>query len=198
MRNRLLFSCALMVLCFMSVTSQTLSVESFRPLEHDLTALQASTEKKDFNGESSALIKVVNSNTGFSFEGGVMGIVATRQEVGEIWVYVPHGIQRITIKHPTLGVLRDYYFPCSIEAARTYELKLTSGQVITTVVQDLGGQYLTMQVTPANAVVYIDDLLQSTNSDGTLSLFLARGHHTYRVEASSHINSAGAFEIGTK
>ncbi|MGM9812084.1 MAG: PEGA domain-containing protein, partial [Muribaculaceae bacterium] len=86
-----------------------------------------------------ALIKVVTTQTGFTFEGGMAGIVKTRQEASEIWVYVPHGIQRITIKHPQLGMIRDYYFPCAIEAARTYEMVLASGEVRTVVTQDAGG-----------------------------------------------------------
>ncbi|MEG1765966.1 MAG: hypothetical protein RR254_04805, partial [Muribaculaceae bacterium] len=131
-----------MVMSALGVAAQSLSVESFRALENDLTAINTRTERKDFNGETAALIKVVNPNTGFTFEGGSIGIVHTQQEVAEIWVYVPRGIKKITIKHPTLGMLRDYFFPCAIEAARTYELKLISGQVMTTVVQDIGGQYL--------------------------------------------------------
>ncbi|MEG0011084.1 MAG: SUMF1/EgtB/PvdO family nonheme iron enzyme [Muribaculaceae bacterium] len=187
-----------MVMSALGVAAQSLSVESFRALENDLTAINTRTERKDFNGETAALIKVVNPNTGFTFEGGSIGIVHTQQEVAEIWVYVPRGIKKITIKHPTLGMLRDYFFPCAIEAARTYELKLISGQVMTTVVQDIGGQYLSLSVTPANATVYVDEQLRSLDSDGTLSLFLPRGRHTYRVEAASHMADAGAFEISTK
>ena len=54
---------------------------------------------------------------------------------GEIWLYVPRGAQRININHQKLGRLeKPYYFPIPIEAARTYELVLTSKQVKTIVV----------------------------------------------------------------
>ncbi|MGM9813062.1 MAG: PEGA domain-containing protein, partial [Muribaculaceae bacterium] len=128
-----------LLMCGMAAVAQSLSVTSFKPLPNDLTANNAGTMVKDQNGEVAALIKVVTTQTGFAFEGGMAGIVKTQQRTGEIWVYVPHGIQKITILHQTLGVLRDYYFPCAIEEARTYEMVLASGEVRTVVTQDAGG-----------------------------------------------------------
>lgn len=106
--------------------AQSLSVESFRLLENDLTANTYGTMERDQNGEVAALIRVVTSETGFAFDAGMLGIVKTTQKVGEIWVYVPYGLQRITIFHQELGVIRDYYFPVPIEKARSYELVLKS------------------------------------------------------------------------
>ena len=80
-------------------------------LENDLTANTYGSMMRDQNGEVAALIRVVTPEKGFVFDGGMMGIVGTKQDVGEILVYVPHGIQKITVKHEQLGILRDYYFP---------------------------------------------------------------------------------------
>ena len=146
----------MMLMGWMGLSAQGISVTSFKPLPNDLTANLAGTQVKDQNGEVAALIKVVTTQTGFTFEGGMAGIVKTKQEVGEIWVYVPHGIQKITIKHPQLGVLRDYFFPCAIDAARTYEMVLASGEVRTVVTQDAGGSFLALTVEPKNASVYIN------------------------------------------
>lgn len=104
--------------------SQTMMVESFRLLENDLTANTYGTMERDQNGDVAALIKVVTLEKGFVFDGGMLGIVKTVQKAGEIWVYVPYGLQRITIAHPDFGVLRDYYFPITIDKARSYELML--------------------------------------------------------------------------
>lgn len=109
--------------------AQTLSVESFRLLENDLTANTYGTMEYDQNGNVAALIKVVTSETGFSFDAGMLGVVKTTQMTGEIWVYVPFGLQRITIAHQELGVIRNYYFPIPIERARTYELRLKTDRV---------------------------------------------------------------------
>ena len=120
-------SAVLFFLAFMPVIhvfSQEISVESFRLLENDLTANTFGTTEYDQNGEVAALIKVVTVETGFVFDAGMMGIVKTLQKAGEIWVYVPYSIQRITIAHPDLGILRDYYFTVSIDKARTYEMRL--------------------------------------------------------------------------
>ena len=141
MTRRILITLFISLASSVCLLSQTLSVASFKPLTNDLTANIAGSQEKDQNGDIAALIKVVTSQTGFSFEGGMAGIVKTRQEVGEIWVYVPHGIKKFTIKHPQLGMVRDYYFPCAIEAARTYELVLTSGEIQTTIKQDIGVSY---------------------------------------------------------
>ena len=116
--------------------AQSLSVESFRLLEKDLAANIQGTMRMDQNGQVAALIRVVTNEKGFVFDGGMLGIVDTRQDVGEILLWVPRGLQRITIKHDQLGVLRDYYFPMSIEGGRTYELKLLSGKVRTIVEEE--------------------------------------------------------------
>ena len=195
MKIRLTLFLSLMICC-MAAAAQTLSVTSFKPLPNDLTANIAGTMEKDQNGEVAALIKVVTTQTGFTFEGGMAGIVKTRQEASEIWVYVPHGIQRITIKHPQLGMIRDYYFPCAIEAARTYEMVLASGEVRTVVTQDAGGSYLMLSVEPKNAVVYIDEQMQASDGTGEYIAALPYGEHQYRVEAGSYMPEAGIVTIG--
>ena len=195
MKSRITLFLSLMICC-LAAAAQTLSVTSFKPLPNDLTANIAGTMVKDQNGEVAALIKVVTTQTGFAFEGGMAGIVKTQQRTGEIWVYVPHGIQKITILHQMLGVLRDYYFPCAIEAARTYEMVLASGEVRTVVTQDAGGSYLMLSVEPKNAVVYIDEQMQASDGTGEYIAALPYGEHQYRVEAGSYMPEAGVVSIG--
>ena len=115
------------ILLCLNIVAQNISVASFKLLETDLTANTVGTMMQDQNGEVAALIKVVTTQTGFTFDGGALGIVKTKQTPGEIWVYLPHGAKKITIKHPQYGILRDYYYPISIEAARTYEMIVKQG-----------------------------------------------------------------------
>ena len=75
---------------------------------------------KDLNDEACALVKVVG-DADFAFS-SPLGIVARRNEVGEIWIYLPKGTTRLTIKHPRWGVLRDFRFPNPLESRLTYEL----------------------------------------------------------------------------
>ena len=98
------------------------SVSSFRLLPTDLDARLY--PKTDQNGRKAALIKVVTGEKGFSFDVGVMGVVATSQEIGEVWVYVPEGILKITIRHKDFGVIRDYRLEIPIKSACVYEMVL--------------------------------------------------------------------------
>ena len=193
---RKIISIVMMVAAWMGVAAQSLSVTDFKPLPNDLTANMAGTQVKDQNGEVAALIKVVTTQTGFTFEGGMAGIVKTQQRTGEIWVYVPHGIKKITILHQALGVLRDYYFPCAIEAACTYEMTLASGEVRTVVTQDAGASYLVLSVTPKKASVYVDGGMLDGDGSGDYMVALPYGEHQYRVEAGGYMLEAGVVQIG--
>ena len=128
--RRLRLFCLLALFAGVGVNAQNISVKSFQLLETDLTALFRETQEIDQNGEVAALIKVITTETGFLFDVGALGIVKRVQKPGEIWLYVPHGVQRININHQELGRLeKPYYFPIPIQAARTYELVLTANRV---------------------------------------------------------------------
>ena len=97
-------------------------VSSFKALEMDLDARLH--PEIDENGKKAALVKVVTGERGFSFDVGIMGIVGIRQEVGEIWVYIPENVRRMTIRHKDFGVIRDYEFGVPVVSACVYELVL--------------------------------------------------------------------------
>lgn len=177
--------------------AQNISVTSFSPLPNDLTANTAGTEVKDQNGEKAALIRIQTTQIGFSFDAGMMGVVKTIQKTGEIWLYIPKGSKRITLRHQQLGTC-EYTYPCAIEAARTYEMKLSTGIVQTIVSQDAGGNFLVMKVSPEIASVYVDDKLQQNDSKGEYSIFLGYGEHTYRIEAGGYSTQSGIANIGNE
>ncbi len=177
---------------------ENLSVKSFKALPNDLSAIDRNTEKRDLNDEVCAIIKVQTTEKGFTFNVGVLGIVATEQKTGEIWVYVPHGIQRITIQHPQLGVLRDYYFDIEIEAARVYELVLHTGKISQIIHQDAGGQYLLLNISPQKVMVKIDDAAEEYVTDGTLQKFLPYGTHSISVFATQYKPYKTNIEIGAE
>ena len=174
-----------------SVSAQNISVTSFKLLENDLTANTTGTIEKDQNGEVAALIKVVTTEQGFVFDGGMTGIVKTKQEVGEVWVYVPHGIKKITIKHPQLGVLREYNIPIPIEKAKTYEMVLTTGKVETIVTRSANKQYVIFNVNPANAIVELDNMPLDVSGDGYAEKSMPYGTYSYRVSSANYHTEAG-------
>jgi hypothetical protein len=138
--------CSLLLLMPLAVSAQNMTVESFRQLENDLAAITNGTMEFDQNGEVAALIKIVVQGSGFTFDVGSMGVVKTRQMGGEWWVYVPRGVQRITINHPKYGVMRNYYFDIPIEGACTYEMVLNPGV----------GKYMNIVSSQSGALVIMD------------------------------------------
>lgn len=197
--NKVKFFCVLMtVFCVGFITAQNISVSSFRLLENDLTANTYGTLERDHNGEVAALIKISTTTQGFTFEAGMVGIVKTQQRVGEIWLYVPHGIKRLSIFHQQLGTLRDYYFPIPIEKAKTYEMVLTTGQVETVVNHTLAKQTIVFQVEPANAMVEVDDKLLLVDETGVASDILPYGRHTYRVSSENYHSEAGVIDLSAE
>lgn len=181
---------ALMLVCTLTIWAQNISVSSFRLLETDLTAINAETMERDQNLEVAALIKVVTTQTGFSFDVGQLGVVKTVPMPGEIWVYVPHGIKKISISHPQLGIIRDYFLPISIASARTYEMVLVTGTVETTIRQARTSQYVVFQLTPPNAFVELDGEVLQTDG-GIATKMMKFGSYNYRVQAPNYLPEAG-------
>ena len=98
-----LFTLGILLLFFVAFNAQNtggLAVSEFRLLDDDLTANLHGTMVYDFNGEKCALIKIETTQRGFSFDVGALGVVKIVEQPGEIWLYVPEKIKRITISHP--------------------------------------------------------------------------------------------------
>jgi uncharacterized protein (TIGR02145 family) len=189
MRKLLVF--LLLLACFSSLFAE-ISVKSFRLLESDLDA-RVHFPLKDQNGDPCAIIKVVTTEKGFSFDGGTMGIMKTIEKPSEIWVYVPWGIKRISFFHPQLGQLRDYMIPVHVEKATVYELVLISGKVVTTVEETIQSQWLVITPEPSNALVYLNDEFVKT---GEYMAKLKPGSYSYRVELPLYHAEAGRVELG--
>lgn len=135
--------------------AQKMSVVTFGPDEHDLTANTAGTTVIDQNGNKSALIKIETTEFGFSFDAGSLGIVKTEQHVGEIWLYVPEGVKRLSISHPKYEMIRDYDLGMTVKRARTYVLKLH----VLKSDADVGGLgVIEVKTSPVGAEVFIDDI----------------------------------------
>jgi len=174
------------------LSAQHISVALFTALPNDLDA-RVHHPKTDRNGEVAALIKVVTTQIGFAFEAGTLGTVAVEQKTGEIWVYVPRGSRKITIKHAELGILRDYVYPVAIESACVYEMVLTTGKV-TTIVEEkkIESQWLIIKSKPEGANVFIDnELVGTTPFQGQFK----EREHTYRLEKSKYHNNAGKINL---
>lgn len=180
------------------IFAQNISVASFKLLENDLTANTTGTMEYDQNGKVAALIKVVTTEQGFVFDGGMVGIVKVKQGVGEVWVYVPHGIKRITIQHPQLGVLRNYDITIPIEEAKTYEMVLTTGRVETIVTHAVNKQFVVFNVKPIDAVIELGDEVLTADSEGYATKSIPYGTYDYRVTCANYHSTAGKVTVNAQ
>ena len=180
--------------CSLALNAQ-ISVASFELLDNDITAITYGTEVKDQNGNTCALIKVETLETGFTFDFGLMAPMKVEQQVGEIWVYVPYGVKRVTIHHKVLGTLRDYSFPMSIEKGKTYLMKLTTGKVRIVLDDVATEQWLVFEITPKDAILEVDDKMWSVSAEGTSRNMMPFGTYNYRVQAQNYHPEVGRVEV---
>ena len=122
-------------LCLASLLSaQNINVASFNLDPKDLTANLEGTTVYDQNGQKCALIRIQTTQKGFSFDVGSLGVQKVDDnKVGEIWLYVPEGVKRLTMRHAQLGTLEKWPFPINIMGSKTYMMYITTANVHTVV-----------------------------------------------------------------
>lgn len=106
----------------MLAQSPDFEVRNFHENTTDLSA--ATSQVKDLNGVTAALVRFAVRDTLFQFETN-LGILKQENKTGEVLLYVPHGTKKLTIRHPYLGILRDYLFPVAIKSKTTYDTEVT-------------------------------------------------------------------------
>lgn len=163
-----------------TLLSQEFSVKSFYLAETDLTANTQGTMVHDQNGNPCALIKVETTLNGYTFDVGVLGVSEVKRVGGEIWVYIPFGVRKITISHPELGVIRNYAFNTRIDKGRTYILQLNA-KVGNRTYDSRKKQKVILSVSPKTAEVEINGITQQHNQSGKYELSLSLGVHDLLV-----------------
>lgn len=161
------------------VFPQDIEVKKFEPLEKDQTA--ALKSRKDINGVTCGLVKVLLKEPGAEFEGNVIGDV---QFTGnEYLVYLPNGTKRLGIKHPdylpTTIVFADYGTK-KVVSATTYELKVKTNKKQAKVDNSKKGMAI-FNIKPSNAMLLIDGQI-ADGSGGAYTLSLPYGTHYYTVK----------------
>ena len=92
-------------------------IRNFCERTTDLSAINSNYI--DLNGNPAALIRFTVRDSQFEFEAN-WGIFAQENKTGEVYLYVPQDTKRLTIRHPRLGVLKDYEIPVKIRSKMTY------------------------------------------------------------------------------
>ena len=185
---------SILLLLPLIASAQEMSVKSFQLVETDLTANTPGTMVHDQNGNLCALIKLETSLDGFTFDVGSLGVREVKRVGGEIWVYVPFGIRKITISQQQLGVIRDYQIPCSIEKGRTYVMTLVAGAVRTIVEYAASKQFLYIELNPKDAILEINGKVKATDN-GVYQELLPFGKYQYKAYSQNYHDLVGIVEV---
>ena len=197
--SKMLIATLMWLFCQATMFSQEFSVVSFQVLPNDVSAFINNV--RDLNDEACALIKV-EAPSDFAFS-TPLGIVKRKDEVGEIWLYVPKGTKMLTLKHPLWGVIRDYKLGKPLESRMTYELKLSHPRPSIAEKHDTIIQIKTVtdtitipQVKPQMPLSIYTLATISLHEDGpSCGLFFAMMHrHGFFLHASSDLRSIGKTE----
>ena len=117
------FLILLALLRVLSIPAQ-IRISDFALSTTDGAAPDVRTACFDPDGDPCALLKLGTDLSGWTFDAGIAGILDVRYEKGAIWLFVPKSARSLSVSHPQYGVLRDWTFPESLEAGRTYTMKL--------------------------------------------------------------------------
>jgi hypothetical protein len=176
--------------------SQNIAVQSFAPDETDQSA-RITSKRTDANNKVCALVKIETPLRlqDMTFNAGSVGIVGSKQEVGEIWVWLSPGTQRLTIQHTHLGVVRNYSFPEPLKEASVYVMKLTSGTSTTVINENVALQYLVVNCRIEGATIKIDGNPSEAFNNGNFQKLLSYGTHQYTIDAPMYLPLSGQIEI---
>lgn len=197
--SKMVLATLMWLFCQATMFSQEFSVASFQVLPNDVSAFINNV--RDLNDEACALIKV-EAPSDFAFS-TPLGIVKRKDEVGEIWLYVPRGTKMLTLKHPQWGVIRDYKLGKPLESRMTYELKLNQPKPIIAEKHDTIIQIKTVtdtiaipQAKPKMPLSIYSLARIALHQDGpSYGIFFAMMHrHGFFLHASSDFKSIGKTE----
>lgn len=158
-----------LLVCSPTLSARQLAVRDFKAEPLDQTANNRETLKTDpKNGRTAALIKIKTPLllSDIDFSGTALGIVASEQKVGQIWLYVPERSQRITFTHREHGSV-DLIYPTAIQSGRTYSMTLI-----------FEGKDVSLVASAEGADISIDN---EPAGKSPLTLYLSFGVHTVKA-----------------
>jgi formylglycine-generating enzyme required for sulfatase activity len=189
---KFLTTCFLLGAAAIVFSQEQLSVAAFTPLPNDMTARTLSPVR-DADAQFTALVKVATTATGFDFDGGSLGVVKVVPQPAEYWVYVPAGARMLTIRHPQLGILRNYAYPVAIEAGNVYEMKLVHGELDVKIKERIIlTEFVMIDSEPAGADVYLNNALVGKTP---FRVEQPEGRYEWRLERELYLPEAGVFEL---
>ena len=113
----------------LEASSQQIVVKSFRKLLH-VNSSSVFIPKTESVVNGCAIIRVINAKPGLTFDFGLKRhVVAQKREKGILWLWVPEGIDYVTISNKRLRAFRNYQFCLDIVKGKVYEMVLSNDNV---------------------------------------------------------------------
>lgn len=199
---------AVLILMPLSLCAADYKVESFTLQLTDLTEV---TEKDD-NDNPYALIKVRTTIQDLEFDAGKFGgntesgSLKMVKKTGEVWLYLPAGSKKITIKHNTYGTL-DVVFNEENSSIKGLEPNGKYLMVLSSVNAPVQSrkryQYVEFDVYPKDAIIIVEDNLYALESESEgaergskrIGPFLVGDIHDYKVSAEGFHAETGSFVV---
>lgn len=180
------------LLSAIQVSAQELSIKSFVQKSNDLSA--STNPRHDNNDTPCALVKVQLASPGAKFEGNVVGKV--KYEKSEYWVYMAKGSKKVKI-------MSDDYLPLEVnfadygikllESKVTYELRISIPEVGSQT-PNVTSQYLVFKVSPADAVVKVNETIWP-NNNGVARMLVPFGEYTYLIQSKNYHSASGKISV---
>ncbi|MCM1022378.1 MAG: SUMF1/EgtB/PvdO family nonheme iron enzyme [Muribaculum sp.] len=183
-----------MLFCALGLGAQDLTIVDFQSTMNPMTV---EMQRRDFNNDICALVKVQLPVSGVTFEGNTVGDALFK--TNEYWVYLTPGTKFLQVKCPGHYPLYIDFRDLGIESLvgkHIYVLRLKAAVVPTGPQQtDAGANYLVLDVTPKTGLsVRVDGQTQPVE-DGMVRVYLKYGTHSYRIEADGYAPAEGNVEI---
>ena len=182
-------------------------VRDFGMLDSDVDALVAEPVRDHNSGKYCAIVKIITTQSGFSFDLGIMGApekITYKENLGEIWVYMPVGARKIKIAHPKFGQLDTdtqdgyFWFPRGgLEEAKSYRLVLSTGggEVPDTDKKQLGWVVLDSEPSGADVYIGVGDALPEYVGTTPFQKKYEYGHYTYSIRKNMYHDCVGVIEL---
>ncbi len=143
-------------------------------------------QRKDLNGNTCALLKLLSQHNNLSFEGNIIG-QAEYKNNNQYWIYLSPGSQKVKIISPDASPVEVSFIDHGIH-------HLESKKIYEYTYKGIPTQKLRIHCTPSEATVLIDGVIY----DGEQSIIIADlplGEHSYIVAARGYVTAEGVVKL---
>lgn len=197
----LLLSLLLGVLSVSAQKKLQFHVVSVKQDQRDTSAKYGKYAKDDGTGSNYAIIKVKSNDPDDELSAFNFDFFYLKHEVeshdGELWVYVQRNAKTVTISRPGYSTVSKYDLGVTTEAGCVYNMQITYDRIIHHEVIDVNKQMVLFKTEPAvkGATVIVkaqkknsqEQLIGTTDDNGTVSEALPFGKYTYRVMSTGNM-----------